>query len=149
VLFRSSRSCRSACYHSMGLFIGDVRMKAYETGTNTWRQYGAWPFSCEAGCGQSMQSIVLRPGLKPSFGVPTPDGAAYTEYVSDPAQPVLYDSRPVLCVHSRGSSWPYWLVRDQRTLSKAPAVCNITMLRRSPQPAVPPISRGGFPLMQR
>ena len=90
---------------------------AYETGTNTWLQYSAWPISCGSGCRQKMQSLYLKPGMRLGFDAPNPKGAPYAEYISDPAQPVPYSPRPVLPIYSRGSGWDRWLVEDQRSVS--------------------------------
>ena len=90
---------------------------AYETGTNTWHRYNAWPISCESGCAQKMQPLYLKPGLRLGFDAPASAGASYEEYVSDPAHPVLYSARPITPVYSPGSTWGQWLVNDQRRLS--------------------------------
>jgi putative CocE/NonD family hydrolase len=95
---------------------------AYETGTNAWRRYNSWPLSCESGCGRKMQPLYLKPGLRLGFYASDPRGAPYAEYISDPAQPVLYGVRPILPVYSRGSKWGQWLVQDQRSLSGRPDV---------------------------
>jgi uncharacterized protein len=90
---------------------------AYETGTNTWHRYDAFPRSCESSCPQKMRPLYLRPGGRLGFDTPAPSGAPYTEYISDPAQPVLYSERPILPVYAQGSTWAQWLVQDQRKLS--------------------------------
>jgi len=90
---------------------------AYETGTNTWHRYNAWPVSCESGCVRKMQPLYLKPGLRLGFDTPSSDGTAFAEYISDPAQPVPYSARPVPPVYSRESTWGDWLVSDQRSLS--------------------------------
>ncbi len=97
---------------------------AYETGTNIWRRYNAWPLSCESGCGRKMQPLYLRPGARLGFVPPASDGAPYEEYISDPAHPVPYSARPILPVYSRESTWERWLVNDQRSLSNRPDVLN-------------------------
>ena len=90
---------------------------AYETGTNTWHRYNAWPISCESGCMQKMQPLYLKPGLRLGSDAPASAGPPYQEYISDPAHPVLYSARPNLPVYSPGSTWGQWLVNDQRRLS--------------------------------
>jgi uncharacterized protein len=95
---------------------------AYETGTNTWRRYDAWPVSCESGCNQKTRAFYLNPGFRLGFDSPSPQGTPYAEYVSDPAKPVLYTARPILPVYSQGSTWWQWLVGDQRVLSNRPDV---------------------------
>ena len=90
---------------------------SYETGTNTWRRYDAWPLSCESGCSRRMRSLYLKPGLRLGFDAPSARGKTFAEYVSDPAHPVPYTPRPVLPAYSRRSGWDTWLVEDQRAVS--------------------------------
>jgi uncharacterized protein len=99
---------------------------AYETGTNAWHRYSAWPISCESGCVRKMQPLYLKPGLRLGFNAPASEGAPFAEYISDPAQPVPYSARPVLPVYSRGSTWGDWLVSDQRSFSVRPDVLSYT-----------------------
>ncbi len=57
---------------------------AFETGTNVWRQYPAWP-PTEA----KPRTLHFHAGGKLSWNAPA-SGAAYDEYVSDPDKPVPY-----------------------------------------------------------
>jgi uncharacterized protein len=95
---------------------------AYQTGADTWQQYDAWPRSCETGCAQTMKSIYLKAGLHLGFEKPGSDGAAYDEYVSDPAKPVPYQLRPVRPTYAQDSNWGRWLVDDQRIFDGRPDV---------------------------
>jgi len=66
---------------------GDAKLpKAYvfETGTNVWRRYSAWPPK-EA----EPKTLYFRAGGGLSFDPPE-DAAAFDEYVSDPAKPVPF-----------------------------------------------------------
>jgi hypothetical protein len=90
---------------------------AYETGTNTWRQYDAFPRSCESSCSHRMRTLFLKPGGRLGFDAAAQSGAPFAQYVSDPAHPVLYSERPILPVYAQGSTWGQWLVQDQRRLS--------------------------------
>ena len=55
---------------------------------------------------------------KLSFTAPQAGATAYEEYVSDPANPVPYLPRPVQPFgYGEGSTWPTWLVTDQRPAS--------------------------------
>jgi putative CocE/NonD family hydrolase len=95
-------------------------VSAFETGTNTWRKLNSWPSGCAAGCSPTPTPIYLNSGLKLSFGAPKQGDAAYEEYVSDPAKPVPFRSRPVRPVGydlEKGLTWPLWLVDDQREAS--------------------------------
>lgn len=95
---------------------------AYQTGTNTWHRYNAWPRSCESGCSNSAQRLYLEPGARLGFEAPAAGGLPYSEYVSDPSHPVLYSRRPIVPVYSQESKWGEWLVQDQRSLSRRPDV---------------------------
>ncbi|HTW31008.1 MAG TPA: CocE/NonD family hydrolase [Candidatus Sulfotelmatobacter sp.] len=74
---------------------GDAKLpKAYvfETGTNVWRQYSAWPPKNE-----EMKTLYFQANGGLSFDPPAEDaaggaaaGAGYDEYVSDPAKPVPF-----------------------------------------------------------
>src|SRR5439155_22150586 len=47
----------------------------------------------------------------------------FDEYVSDPAKPVPFRSRPIQPIgYDNGLTWPYWLVDDQREASGRPDV---------------------------
>jgi putative CocE/NonD family hydrolase len=61
--------------------------KAYvfETGTNQWRRYDAWPPKNSRG-----RSLYLRAGGKLSFDPPAGGEAEFDEYISDPGKPVPY-----------------------------------------------------------
>jgi putative CocE/NonD family hydrolase len=93
---------------------------AFETGTNTWRQLSAWPAGCKTGCEVRSTPLYLRTDLELSFDAPSAGEQTYEEFVSDPAKPVPYRARPTLA--RRGSSWPEWLVDDQREASGRPDV---------------------------
>src|SRR6266478_6327943 len=79
--------------------------KAYvfETGTNVWRRYSAWPpKDAEA------KTLYFRAGGGLSFDPPATDAPAYDEYVSDPAKPVPF-------VNYVSTSVPQeYMVSDQR-----------------------------------
>ncbi|HKF03462.1 MAG TPA: CocE/NonD family hydrolase [Candidatus Sulfotelmatobacter sp.] len=96
---------------------------AFETGTNTWRRLPSWPAGCESGCGVNPKPLFLQAGLKAGFDAPKAGGAEFEEYVSDPAKPVPFRSRPIQPVgYSGDSTWSQWLVDDQREASGRPDV---------------------------
>jgi uncharacterized protein len=67
---------------------GDAKLpKAYvfETGTNVWRRYSAWPPK-EA----ELKTLYFRAGGGLSFDPPATDSPEFDEYVSDPAKPVPF-----------------------------------------------------------
>jgi uncharacterized protein len=96
---------------------------AFETGTNTWRRLGAWPAGCASGCTLKTTPLYLNAGLRVSFNAPKTSDAAFDEYVSDPAKPVPFRSRPIQPIgYDNGLTWPQWLVDDQREASGRPDV---------------------------
>ena len=94
----------------------------YQTGTNIWQRYDAWPSSCESACIHTLTPLYLRAGLKLNFEKPDPDENECEEYVSDPAKPVPYRHRPILPTYAKDSSWSRWLVDNQRMFSERPDV---------------------------
>ena len=85
---------------------GDAKLpKAYvfETGTNTWRQYSAWPPPNAA-----HKTLYFQPNGGLSFDPPAGDGAAFDEYVSDPAKPVPFVNYAALNVPQE------YMLSDQR-----------------------------------
>ncbi len=87
--------------------------KAYvfETGTNVWRRYSAWPpKSAEA------RTLYLQPNGGLSFEAPKSDSSAFDEYISDPAKPVPF-------VNYVDQDVPQeYMVSDQRFASSRPDV---------------------------
>ena len=96
----------------------------YETGTNSWHNYAKWPRACH-GCATPLKPLYLSPNSSLSFSQPT-SGAAYDEYISDPAKPVTYRNRPNTPPYAEGSTWAKWLVDDQRFASARPDVLTCT-----------------------
>ena len=90
---------------------GDAKLpKAYvfETGTNVWRQYSAWPPTSA-----HLKTLYFHangllsfdaPGVQPSVA----EVSTFDEYVSDPAKPVPYINYPSLDVPQE------YMVSDQR-----------------------------------
>jgi uncharacterized protein len=95
-------------------------VSAFETGTNRWLQLPVWPAGCATGCTVKPTPLYLKTGLRLGFEAPKSGDPAYDEYVSDPAKPVPFVSRPVRI--NDGSIWKYWLVSDQREASGRPDV---------------------------
>jgi putative CocE/NonD family hydrolase len=92
---------------------------AFDTGTNEWRTYQSWPADARV----TTTKLYLLPSGAAGFSPPRVDGgAAYAEFVSDPAKPVPYRVRPVLSMYNTDSSWNRWLVDDQRPFADRPDV---------------------------
>jgi hypothetical protein len=132
-----------AQYLKDGAPAADVApVTAFETGTNEWRRLDRWPVSCESGCAHGTKALYLEPGNKLGFEVPA-GGAAFTEYVSDPARPVPFRARPIQQVgYAPGQTWQQWLTDDQREASGRTDVITFTSavltkpLRITGQPVV-------------
>ena len=82
--------------------------KAYvfETGTNVWRKYTAWPPK-----NAESRTLYLRAGGVLSFDPPTDEASAVDEYVSDPAKPVPFVNYTAMNVPQE------YMVSDQRFAS--------------------------------
>ena len=88
---------------------------SFQTGSNEWHRYESWPPA-----GATPKKLFLRSdGL--SFDKQT-SGKAYDEFVSDPAKPVPYRSRPVEMTYGEHSRWRPWLTEDQRFVQGRPDV---------------------------
>ena len=61
------------------------KASVFETGTNQWRRYDAWPPK-----DSRERSLYLRAGGRLSFEAPAADEKEFDEYVSDPNKPVPY-----------------------------------------------------------
>ena len=89
----------------------------YDAGANRWRHFATWP-PREA----TRKSLYLREGGLLSFDAPTAAVGA-DSWVSDPAHPVPYRSRPVeLTYDPRGSRWRNWETEEQRFVDGRPDV---------------------------
>jgi putative CocE/NonD family hydrolase len=95
----------------------------FETGTNRWRQFDRWPPAAAPG------RLYLQPRGALAFTAP-PAAPAFTEYASDPANPVPNAPRPhwgfsydnPLAI----AAWRRWLVEDQRFVDGRPDVVGWT-----------------------
>ena len=93
-------------------------VSAFETGTNQWQSLPGWPAGCASGCSLKPTRLYPLDGHRLSFTPPGPGDSEFDEYVSDPARPVPFRSRPIQPVgYDNGLTWPEWLVDDQREAS--------------------------------
>jgi putative CocE/NonD family hydrolase len=96
---------------------------AFETGTNKWLRLSSWPAGCTSGCTLKPTPLYLGASLRLSLGTSKAGQTSFEEYVSDPAKPVPFVSRPV---RAEGDTWRNWLVSDQREASGRPDVLAFT-----------------------
>ncbi len=89
--------------------------QTFQTGSNTWRKYSAWPPK-EA---KSTNLYLLSTG-ELSFDAPK-STTGFAQYISDPANPVPYRRRPISPTYP-GGDWPTWEVQDQRFVEDRPDV---------------------------
>ncbi len=96
-------------------------VRAFETGANEWEKLpivARWV--ARAAARSKPTPLYLEPGLKLGFprAATSAGDAAFDEYVSDPAKPVPFRTRPIQPVgYDNGLTWPEWLVDDQREAS--------------------------------
>jgi hypothetical protein len=88
----------------------------YETGGDHWQTLSAWPVT------PNMKPLYLNAGFRLSFEAASANPANtadYDEYISDPAKPVPFRTRPNQPVGYEPpvTTWEYWLVDDQREAS--------------------------------
>ena len=114
-------------------------VSAFETGTNRWLRLPTWPAGCPSGCNITPTPLYLGDSLRASFVPATERAKGFDEYISDPAKPVLYMSRPV---QNNDPRWSSWLVTDQRDASSRPDVLTFTSDRLTQ-----PVKISGQPLV--
>ncbi|MDR3620234.1 MAG: CocE/NonD family hydrolase [Paludisphaera borealis] len=84
----------------------------FETGTNQWRSFDAWP-PRQA----KPRSLYLAPGGRVAFSAPeASQGPDYDEYVSDPAKPVEFID------HIANRMTSDYMIQDQRFAARRPDV---------------------------
>lgn len=89
-----------------------AEVTAFETGSNAWRRYTAWP-PVQA----KPRTLYFGEGGKLGWAKPaTLSGAGYDEYVADPRKPVPFIGYPAVGVPKE------YMVSDQRFASKRPDV---------------------------
>src|SRR6185295_10127845 len=73
----------------------------FRAGSNTWERHDAWPPKT----GVAPKSLYFLPNGKLGWARPT--GAGADQYVSDPARPVPYRTRPIMPLYGGkvASTW--------------------------------------------
>jgi putative CocE/NonD family hydrolase len=117
--FRKDIQARWFAYYLKGKGDGNfTEATTFQTGSNTWKHYNSWPPK-EA----VTKNLYFLPNGKLSFEKPADQSAnAFDSYVSDPAHPVPYRSRPIEETYGDGSRWYTWLTEDQRFVQDRPDV---------------------------
>jgi putative CocE/NonD family hydrolase len=102
-------------------------VNAFETGANRWQSLADWPTACATGCAPKATPLYLEADSKLAFTPPVAGSSPFDEYVSDPAKPVPYRTRPSQPVgYTPNLSWVRWLVDDQREFSGRTDVVSFT-----------------------
>jgi putative CocE/NonD family hydrolase len=95
----------------------DWSAKTFQTGSNAWRTYAAWPPAAA-----KPTSLYFHADGTLSFEAPAASEAgAHRDYVSDPANPVPYRQRPISPTYP-GGDWRTWESADQRFVDHRPDV---------------------------
>jgi uncharacterized protein len=89
----------------------------FQSGANRWRSYEVWPPKAA-----KLTNLYLHADGTLSFDRPArARDREYREYVSDPANPVPYRTRPISPTYPAGD-WRTWEVADQRFVDQRPDV---------------------------
>jgi putative CocE/NonD family hydrolase len=91
----------------------------FQTGSNTWKSYESWPPKNVT----TTKNLYLSADGKLSWQPPS-EKDGFDSYVSDPAHPVPYRSRPIEATYGPGSRWNTWLTEDQRFVHNRPDVAS-------------------------
>jgi putative CocE/NonD family hydrolase len=96
----------------------DWQPNTFQSGSNSWHKYGAWPPK-EA----KLTKLYFHSDGTLSFVAPenSKTGKPFREYTSDPANPVPYRLRPISPTYP-GGDWHTWEVADQRFVDHRPDV---------------------------
>jgi hypothetical protein len=96
----------------------DWQATTFQSGSNTWHTYSTWPPK-----NAKPTNLYLNADGTLSFTAPTQSegGKDYRQYVSDPANPVPYRTRPISPTYP-GGDWRTWEVADQRFVEHRPDV---------------------------
>ncbi|SFB97855.1 CocE/NonD family hydrolase [Spirosoma endophyticum] len=117
VTFRKEIQAPWFAYYLKGKGAGNfAEAVTFQTGSNTWKRYETWPPK-EA----TKRNLYFQANGKLSFDAPNVASGA-DAYVSDPAQPVPYRTRPIEATYGPGSRWRTWLTEDQRFVHNRPDV---------------------------
>ena len=90
-----------------GFDLNDIA--SFQSGTDRWMRYNAWPPHRSVD-----HNLYLGSNHSLTFTKPA-KANAFTQYISNPADPVNYRKRPIEATYApTGSRWYAWLAQDQR-----------------------------------
>lgn len=107
-----------AHYLKDGPAHGVAPATVFETGSNRWRRFDAWP-------PRQVEARKLYLGAGNSLVWAAPGGEGSDSYISDPAKPVPYQPRPIRRIVGDAdglAGWRSWLTMDQRFVDGRPDV---------------------------
>lgn len=117
VTFRKEIQAPWFAYYLKGKGAGNFpEAVTFQTGSNTWKRYETWPPK-EA----TTRKLYFQADGKLTFDAPRAT-TGNDAYVSDPAHPVPYRTRPIEATYGPGSRWRTWLTEDQRFVQNRPDV---------------------------
>ena len=87
----------------------------FETGSNTWHTYPAWPPK------STPTNVYLNADGTLTFTAPSSTTTPFRQFTSDPANPVPYRQRPISPTYPAGD-WRTWEAADQRFVDNRPDI---------------------------
>lgn len=104
-------------YHLKGKGDGKfAEAVTFQTGSNQWKHYDSWPTKQAI-----QQALYFHADGKLSFHQPKAS-TGFDSFISDPANPVPYRTRPIEQTYGPGSRWFTWMTEDQRFVDGRPDV---------------------------
>jgi putative CocE/NonD family hydrolase len=104
-------------YHLKGKGDGKfAEAITFQTGSNQWKRYDSWPTKQAI-----QQALYFHADGKLSFEQPKAS-SGFDSFISDPANPVPYRTRPIEQTYGPGSRWFTWMTEDQRFVDGRPDV---------------------------
>ena len=104
-------------YHLKGKGDGKfAEAITFQTGSNQWKRYDSWPTKQAI-----QQALYFHADGKLSFEQPKAS-TGFDSFISDPANPVPYRTRPIEQTYGPGSRWFTWMTEDQRFVDGRPDV---------------------------
>jgi putative CocE/NonD family hydrolase len=92
------------------------QVTAFESGVNEWEHLPTWPVAADGKTQPKATPLYLEADSKLGFTEPSTEGS--DAYISDPAKPVPFRTRPNQPVgYVPPFTWTRWLVDDQREFS--------------------------------